>query len=86
MKSFTDFRTDVRRVVVTKKNYIYFGMVLAIISLVLLLAAHSFLLSAVGCPIISGLLAFCVIKKPNYYDILGITLGWGMIFILFLFG
>ena len=86
MKSFKEISTNVQYVVATKKPYIYFGMVVAIISLISLLTIGSFLLSALLCPILSAALALCVINNPQRDALLGVSLGWSVIFVLFLFG
>ena len=86
MKSFKEISTNVQYLVATKKSYIYFGMVVAIISLISLLTIGSFLLSALLCPILSAALALCVINTPQRDELLGVSLGWSVIFVLFLFG
>lgn len=86
MKSFKEISTNVQYLVATKKPYIYFGMVVAIISLISLLTIGSFLLSALLCPILSAALALCVINNPQRDELLGVSLGWSVIFVLFLFG
>lgn len=86
MKTIKEITENVKYVVATKTSYIYFGMMVGIISLVALLTMGSFLLSAILCPILSGALVFCVLQNPKHDDILGVSLGWSVIFILFLFG
>ena len=86
MKAFKELSANVQYVVATKKSYIYFGMIVAIISLISLITIGSFLLSVLLCPVLSAALALCVINEPKRDEMLGGTMGWGVIFILFLFG